>query len=98
MDLYRGLTKVNDDLLAALQKGIRDGLPTATLESKIQVIEGDERPLFISRPDLTERVLKEVQPLCEAWSQVPLVPFRAYGFRLYQNNSRLFMVSTLRWY
>mmetsp|Transcript_28874 Transcript_28874/g.52229 ORF Transcript_28874/g.52229 Transcript_28874/m.52229 type:complete len:344 (+) Transcript_28874:17-1048(+) len=86
-----GLTRVNNDLLEALQKGIRDGLPNASHESRIEVIEGDEPPLFINRPDLTKRVLKEVQPLCEAWSQTPLEEYRAYGFRLYQNNSRLFM-------
>lgn len=78
-------------MLQALQKGIRDGLPTAGHENRIEVIEGDEPPLFIRREDLTARVLKEVRPLCEAWSQTPLVPYRAYGFRLYQNNSRLFM-------
>lgn len=89
--MCRGLTRVNDDLLQALQKGIRDGLPTAGHETKVEVIEGDEPPLFIKRPDLTARVLKEVKPLCEAWSGVELVPYRAYGFRLYQNNSRLFM-------
>jgi hypothetical protein len=86
-----GLTKVNDDLLAALQQGIRDGLETAEHEDKVEVIEGDDRPLFIKREDLTERVLKELHPLMESWSQVPLVPHTAYGFRLYQNNARLFM-------
>lgn len=72
-----GLTRVNNDLLEALQKGIRDGLPNASHESRLEVIEGDEPPLFINRPDLTKRVLKEVQPLCEAWSQTPLKGYRA---------------------
>ena len=63
------------------RQGIREGLPTARHENEIEVIEGDEPPLFIFRPDLTDRVLKEVQPLCEAWSQTPLKGYRActYG-------------------
>jgi hypothetical protein len=32
-----------------------------------------------------------MQPLLEAWSGIPLKGHRAYGFRLYQNNSRLYM-------
>lgn len=32
-----------------------------------------------------------MHPLEEAWAGIPLVPYKAYGFRLYQNNSRLFM-------
>ena len=27
----------------------------------------------------------------ETWAGIPLTPFRAYGFRLYQNNSQLLM-------
>jgi hypothetical protein len=86
-----GLTKINNDLLAALQQGIRDGFDGAGHEKKIKAIEGDEPPLFIERDDLMDRILEELHPLMEAWSQVPLVPHAAYGFRLYQNNSRLFM-------
>ena len=86
-----GLTHVNEDLLRDLQQGIRDGLPDAVPEKKIQVIEADEPPLFIYRKDLTDRVLKELHPLHEAWAGLELVPHQAYGFRLYGNNSRLFM-------
>ena len=86
-----GLTKINNDLLAALQQGIRDGLEGAGHEYKVEVIDGDEPPLFIHREDLMDRTLKELHPLMEGWSQVPLVPHTVYGFRLYQNSSRLFM-------
>lgn len=29
--------------------------------------------------------------LTETWAGLPLIPFHAYGFRLYQNNSQLLM-------
>jgi hypothetical protein len=85
-----GLARCPDGLLAALQKGIRDGYPTARYESEVEVINGN-RPLFVDRPDLTERVLHELRHYAEEWSGVPLIPYRAYGFRLYQNNSQLTM-------
>lgn len=86
-----GLARCPDELLQALQKGIRDGLPTARHEAHINVIESPKRPLFIDRPDLTKRVLRELRHYAEAWSGVELTPFRAYGFRLYQNESQLMM-------
>lgn len=55
-----GLAKCPDDLLAALQLGIHDGLPTAGYEEEVPVINGN-RIKFIRRPDLTRRVLKELQ-------------------------------------
>ena len=35
--------------------------------------------------------MKRVQPILEAWSGIELVPSMAYGFRLYRNESRLWM-------
>jgi hypothetical protein len=85
-----GLARAPEELTAALQKGIRDGLPTARLEHKIDVIDGPQ-PLFVDRPDLTDRVLHELKHYAEEWSGVELTPYRAYGFRLYRNNSQLMM-------
>jgi hypothetical protein len=85
-----GLARCPDDLLAALQDGIRKGLPTATLEREVEVITGP-RCKFINRPDLTDRVLQELRHYAETWAGIPLTPYRAYGFRVYQNDSRLFM-------
>jgi len=85
-----GLARAPDDLMEALRKGIRDGLPTAGYENEVEVING-ARPLFIDRPDLTKRVLHELRDYAETWSGVELTPYRAYGFRLYQNNSQLTM-------
>jgi hypothetical protein len=86
-----GLARCPDDLLKDLQQGIRDGLPHARHEKLVSVIEAPEPPLFIDRPDLTARVLSELQPYAETWSGIKLTPYRAYGFRLYQNHSSLAM-------
>lgn len=85
-----GLARCPDELLAALQQGIRDGYATARYETEVEVINGN-RALFVDRPDLTQRVLQELRNYAETWSGVPLIPYRAYGFRLYQNNSQLTM-------
>lgn len=85
-----GLARAPPGLVEALRQGIYDGLPTAREEHDIPVILG-ERPLFVDRPDLTSRVLREMQPYAEAWAGVPLKAYTAYGFRLYRNNSQLMM-------
>jgi len=86
-----GLTQGPPTLTADIRKAIYDGLPNARSEGKIDVIDGPLEPLFIDRPDLTKRALKELQPILEAWSGVDLVPAIAYGFRLYRNESSLWM-------
>jgi hypothetical protein len=86
-----GLAKCPDALTAILQDAIRQGLPTAQHERKIEVIDAPQQPLFIHRPDLTARVLHELLPYAEAWSGIELAPYTAYGFRLYQNHSQLTM-------
>ena len=78
-----GLTRAPDDLMQALVKGIHDGLPTAREEKSVEVIYGPPC-LFIDRPDLVQRILTEMKPIVEAWSGMELVPYRAYGFRLYR--------------
>lgn len=86
-----GLGRCPDSLLQALQDGIHDGLSTAGYETKPEVIDAPQQPLFINRPDLTERVLYDLRGYAEEWAGVPLTPYRAYGFRLYQNESQLYM-------
>ena len=86
------MARCPDDLLAALQEGIREGIAKgAPRENSVEVIAGPNRPLFISRPDLTKRVLHELRHYAETWAQVPLTPYRAYGFRAYTNESQLYM-------
>jgi len=85
-----GLARCPEPLISDLRKGIQDGLATAGFESEVPVIEGPI-PWFIKRPDLTERVLHELRHYAETWSGMELTPYRAYGFRLYRNESQLMM-------
>jgi hypothetical protein len=82
--------KCPDDLLDALQEGIHNGLANARPEAQGSV-EGPNEPLYIARPDLTRRVLQELHHYTEAWVGFPLTAHQAYGFRIYQNESQLFM-------
>ena len=78
--------------METLRTAIREGVAAGPREEYyIPVIEGGLRPWFIDRPDLTTRVLHELQHYAETWSNLPLTPEVAYGFRLYRNNSRLHM-------
>jgi hypothetical protein len=85
-----GLARAPPELTEALQKGIRDGIPTARLEHRVDIIHGPQA-LFVDRPDLTARVLHELKHYAEEWSQTELTAYRAYGFRLYRNQSQLMM-------
>lgn len=84
-----GLVRCPDELTEVLQKGIRDGFSTAGYENSVEIIDAPEQPLFIDRPDLTNRVLEELKDYAEEWSGIELTPFTAYGFRLYQNHSQV---------
>jgi hypothetical protein len=86
-----GLARCPDELLQALQTGIRDGLPTAYEEEVTDAIVGPQPPLIVSRNDLTERVLHELKHYAETWTNMPLTAHAAYGFRLYRNESQLWM-------
>lgn len=46
---------------------------------------------MISRPDLRNRVLLELHSYAEEWAGIPLTALQAYGFRVYRNESSLFM-------
>jgi len=84
-----GLARAPEPLMEDLRRAIREGIAKGPrLESRINAIT-DPRPWFIDRPDLTRRVLDELQDYPEAWTGFPLTPVTAYGFRLYRNTSRL---------
>jgi hypothetical protein len=86
-----GLARAPDDLMEALRQGIQHGLAKGPrLEQTVEVIEG-QQPWFIDRPDLTQRVLKELQHFPETWAGMELTPHYAYGFRLYRNETKLHM-------
>lgn len=78
------MTQAPDLLTFDIRQAIYEGLPAAHSEGEIDVIDGPQQPLFIDRPDLTSRAMKELQPILEAWSGVELEPAQAYGFRLYR--------------
>ena len=86
-----GLARAPEDLMQALREGIEDGLEKGPrLEEHYDAIAG-LRPWFIDRPDLMTRVLKELQHYPEEWAGMELTPETAYGFRLYRNQSNLYM-------
>lgn len=86
-----GLARAPDDLMEALRQGIYDGLEAGPREEAHYPAIAGKRPWFIDRPDLMTRVLKELQHFPEAWSNMELTPEIAYGFRLYRNQSNLYM-------
>lgn len=84
-----GLARAPEPLMVDLRRAIREGVEKGPrLETHINAIT-DPRPWFIDRPDLTKRVLDELQEYPEEWVGFPLTPVTAYGFRLYRNTSRL---------
>mmetsp|Transcript_28060 Transcript_28060/g.82545 ORF Transcript_28060/g.82545 Transcript_28060/m.82545 type:complete len:390 (-) Transcript_28060:1279-2448(-) len=87
-----GLSRAPQELVDTLRDAIRSGLAEGRqrLERSVEVIEGPQA-WFIDRPDLTRRVLTELKPMHEAWSGIDLEGNNAYGFRLYRNESALFM-------
>jgi hypothetical protein len=84
-----GLARAPEPLMEDLRRAIREGVEAGPrLENHINAIT-EPRPWFIDRPDLTKRVLKELQEYPEKWVGFPLTAHTAYGFRLYRNQSRL---------
>jgi len=84
-----GLGRAPEPLVEDMRRAIREGVAKGPrLESHINAIT-EPRPWFIDRPDLTKRVLDELQQYSEGWAGFPLTPVTAYGFRLYRNTSRL---------
>ncbi len=71
-----GLVRAPDDLMEALRQGIRDGLAQGPrTEAVIDVIDTVEPSWFIDRPDLTKRVLRELQLYPETWANTELTPW-----------------------
>lgn len=83
-----GLARAPEDLMIALRQGIRDGLEKGPREEKhINVIEGDHLPWFIDRPDLTDRVLDELQHYPETWANIELTPHNGKSNYVLSNDS-----------
>ncbi|CAJ1957016.1 unnamed protein product [Cylindrotheca closterium] len=85
-----GLTHGPEQLTLELVDAVYKGIPTARGEGQLDILDGP-MPLFIDREDLMHKVLFEMKPILEAWAGIELEPSIAYGFRLYRNESRLWM-------
>jgi hypothetical protein len=88
-----GLTLAPNALTAELKdllhQGVQQGIGMRK-ESPTQSIHGE--PDFVDlSTKLTDRALLMLQPIVEAWSGTTLVPFQAYGLRVYRNQSSLNM-------
>ena len=71
-----GLVRAPDDLMEALRQGIRRGLAEGPdTEAYIDVIDTAEPSWFIHRPDLTNRVAKELLQHAETWSNTELTTY-----------------------
>jgi hypothetical protein len=86
-----GLARCPDELLGALQQGVREGLASGELQPIDDFSSGPIQPLLVSRPDLTNRALSELHHYAETWAQIPLTAYLAYGFPLFQNETQQFM-------
>jgi len=61
-------------------------------EHKVDQITGDRLPGFVPLGRLTGDLLKELQPMHEAWAgNIKLVPSNAYGLRVYERGNSLTM-------
>jgi len=87
-----GLTRAPQHVVDTLKAALHAGLPKARYEGDVEVIEGQNPPLFIPLPsNTTHWVLNELKEMHENWSGVPLVGSIAYGLRVYQDGASLLM-------
>jgi len=86
-----GLARAPEDLMEALRQGIHHGIEKGPREEEFYPAIAGKRPWFIDDPDLMRRVLKELHHYPEEWAGMELKPEMAYGFRLYRNESNLYM-------
>lgn len=73
-----GVTRVKDDLIQTLVKEVEEGLPTAEKEWE----SNPNSALLIHRPDLMNRVQKELKLIMEAWTGIDLLPTHFVGLRV----------------
>jgi hypothetical protein len=85
------VTKAPTGLLHEMQEALHEGFDAAVPESHDPAIVGD--PLMVKLPDpMRHTALLNLKPYFEAWiGGVPLQPENAYGLRIYQNHSSLYM-------
>eukprot|EP00545_Synedropsis_sp_CCMP1620_P012085 CAMPEP_0119014124 /NCGR_PEP_ID=MMETSP1176-20130426/9367_1 /TAXON_ID=265551 /ORGANISM="Synedropsis recta cf, Strain CCMP1620" /LENGTH=346 /DNA_ID=CAMNT_0006967265 /DNA_START=29 /DNA_END=1069 /DNA_ORIENTATION=+ len=86
-----GLTRAPQGLVDELKERLHSGLPNAKTENYINVLEGDQLPLFVPAGALSWKVLNELKPVHEEWSGVSLTGASAYGLRAYRDTATLHM-------
>jgi hypothetical protein len=93
--LTKGPSDLVELLLARLITGInREDTPVElpdTDQGDIRDEYPEELPLMVSIYGLHQRVLDELLPIHEAWSNTKLIGNNAYGLRVYRNQSNLQM-------
>lgn len=93
--LTRGPPDLVEMLLARLISGINSKDTPLEVYDRELGDPGDEYPLeyplMVSIRGLHDRVIQELQPIHEAWSNKKLIGNNAYGLRVYRNQSNLQM-------
>jgi hypothetical protein len=93
------MTRAPDAIIEQLKLTLHNGLANGNAVPENQDMlnrmgmrfSQDTPPMFIGNDDNNFRILEELKWMHEVWSGQELVPATAYGLRVYQNNSELFM-------
>lgn len=88
-----GITRAPRVVVDKLKNTLHDGMKKREIqhENEDVCLETDLLPYFIPNNFMNQEVLHDLLPLHEAWSGVELVPYYAYGLRVYRNDSNLLM-------
>jgi hypothetical protein len=93
-----GLTRAPEEMWNQLNEIIVNGLEDPTLlhqeapDDGIGTLDNERfRPHLLHLDGLNNKILHSLQPILESWSGVSLIPTVAYGLRVYQNTSQLYM-------
>jgi hypothetical protein len=97
--IQSSIGSLNETTVARLPIEVPDEIAINTIEEDDHKLgDGDEhaltnRPKFLTLPEsIRMTVLEEIRPILEAWiGGIKLEPVSAYGLRIYQNTSQLYM-------
>jgi prolyl 4-hydroxylase len=64
-------------------------VPNESFNSIMATDDPSLPPVFVDISQHTRQLLKDLQPLHEAWAGLPLQPTHAFGLRIYQQGNRL---------
>ena len=89
-----GISKAPKPIVDKLKKRLHDGLNSEAKhhEGSDECLETNLLPYFFQDDGMNREILESLKPLHEAWiGGVELVPYYAYGLRVYRNDSNLLM-------